>query len=265
MANSNTDYVEVTEVAGEPVSGEQIQRLCNRYFWAETYCRNKSVLEVACGTGPGLGYLAKTAKQVIAGDYSEELVGIATRHYGDRISVRQFDAQQMPFPDGSFDVVLIFEALYYIPSIKRFLDEVRRVLSPGGTLLIVSANCDLYDFNPSPHSFKYLGVADMSQALRENGFNPTFFGGTPVSSTSLLQRILRPVKKIVVSLGLMPRTMAGKKILKRLIFGPMQSMPAEIDGSLRKYEAPTKIPADVPDLLHKVIFCAATLDANVTR
>lgn len=259
MTNLNTDYVDVTEVAGEPVSDEQVQRLCNRYFWAEPYCRDKRVLEVACGTGAGLGFLAKTAKEVVAGDYSQELVNIATRHYGERIPVRQFDAQSIPFPDASFDVVLMFEALYYIPSITRFLEEARRILSPEGSLLIVSANKDLYDFNPSPHSFTYLGVAEMNQVLRDNGFTPVFFGGTPVSRTSVTQRALRPVKKIVVSLGLMPRTMAGKRILKRLVFGPMQKMPAEIDGNLHKYHPPVEIAADVPDKLHKVILCAATL------
>lgn len=253
-----TNFVEVTETAGDDVTGEQIQRLCNRYYWAGQYCKDKDVLEVACGTGPGLGYLANLANSVVAGDYSQEIVDMAKLHYMSRIEITQFDAQKMPFPDSSFDVVIIFEAIYYIPSPNAFLAEVQRILRPGGILLVASANKNLYDFNPSPHSYEYFGVLEMDKLLRDNGFIPEFFGGTPVHQISWAQRALRPIKKIVVTLGLMPRTMAGKKLLKRLVFGTMEKMPAEISDDLRAYEPPNRISATAADLSHKVIFCAAT-------
>jgi SAM-dependent methyltransferase len=254
-----TNFVEVTETAGDDVSREQIQRLCNRYYWAGEFCVNRDVLEVACGTGPGLGYLAGLAKTVTAGDYSQDIVDIARRHYGNRFEINQFDAQQMPFAGATFDAIIIFEAIYYIPSAERFLREVRRILRPGGVLLIVTANKDLYDFNPSPHSYKYYGVVELAHLLHSQGLSAEFFGGTRVDQASLVQRTLRPIKKIVVSLGLMPRTMAGKRLLKRLVFGAMEKMPAEISESLRPYEPPCKIQDDKPDTIHKVIYCAATM------
>ena len=52
------DYISVTEIAGDEVTGEQIVRLGNRYYWAGCYCAGKDVVEAACGTGQGLGYLA---------------------------------------------------------------------------------------------------------------------------------------------------------------------------------------------------------------
>ncbi len=52
------DYVSVTEIAGDDVTQEQIDRLCNRYYWAGQYCAGKDVVETACGSGQGLGYLA---------------------------------------------------------------------------------------------------------------------------------------------------------------------------------------------------------------
>ena len=78
------DFLEVTEIAGDEVTHEQIQRLCNRYYWACDYCLNKDVLEVACGTGQGLGYLAGVASSVEAGDYFEPILEIARKHYGNR-------------------------------------------------------------------------------------------------------------------------------------------------------------------------------------
>ena len=56
--------------------------------------------------------------------------------------------------------------------------------------------------------------------------------------------------------------MAGKKLLKRLVFGDLVAMPAEIDENTAQYVEPNPIAPDAPDTHHKVIFCAATLDAT---
>ncbi len=54
-----TDFISVTEIAGDEVTQEQADRLCNRYYWAGRYCSGKDVVEAACGPGQGLGYLGK--------------------------------------------------------------------------------------------------------------------------------------------------------------------------------------------------------------
>ena len=130
-----TDFSDVTEMAGEEISPEQLFRMCNRYFWAAGYCDGKDVLEVACGTGPGLGYLLGASKSVRAGDFSQTMVDAVTAHYGDRIACTQFDAEDMPFEDASLDVIIIFEALYYIPDPEKFASECARVLRAGGVVL----------------------------------------------------------------------------------------------------------------------------------
>lgn len=68
------DYVFVTEIAGDEVTQEQVDRLYNRYYWAGQYCSGKDVVEVACGSGQGLGYLAGIARSLEAGDYSEKIL-----------------------------------------------------------------------------------------------------------------------------------------------------------------------------------------------
>ena len=130
------DYVSVTEIAGDEVSQEQVDRLCNRYYWAGQYCKDKDVLEVACGTGQGLGYLSGIAKSLEAGDYSQDILKIARQHYGDRIILQQFDALEMPFPDNSKDVIILFEAIYYLPDAERFIQECTRILRADGRVLI---------------------------------------------------------------------------------------------------------------------------------
>ena len=256
------DYTTVTEVSGDEVSQEQIQRLCNRYYWAKRYCVGKDVLEVACGSGQSLGLLQRVSKTFEAGDASDELLAVAKRHYGERVSLQNIDAHQMPFGDRSKDVILCFEAIYYLEDVEKFLSECRRILRHRGMLLIASANKDLYDFNPSPYSHRYYGVIEIRELFSRFGFTTEFFGDTPLEDLSMRQRILRPIKKLVVQLGLIPKSMAGKKILKKLVFGNLVPMPAEISDKTCPRIDPDPISSEIPNTTHKVIFCKATLPTN---
>jgi SAM-dependent methyltransferase len=257
---ANNDYISVTEIAGDEVTEEQVDRLCNRYYWAGQYCYSKDVVEAACGSGQGLGYLFGIARSLEAGDYSDEILSIARRHYGERIQLKQFDAQDMPFEDKSKDVIILFEAIYYIPDAEKFVRECVRILHPKGKVLIATANKDLYDFNPSPHSYKYYGVVELNDLFARHGFETEFFGDMLVGEVSMRQRILRPVKKLAVMLGIMPKTTGGKKWLKRIVFGGLVEMPAEITAETSQYVEPTRISPSRPDTEHKVIYCVATLD-----
>ncbi len=265
MSESPQDFVALTEVAGDEVAAEQVDRLARRYYWAGDYCRGRDVLEVACGTGQGSGYLAAVARSFAAGDFSASLLRVARTHYGERISFQRLDAERLPFRAAAFDVVVMFEALYYVPHADAFFDECRRVLRPGGVLLVASANKDLFDFNPSPHSHRYLGIVELERDLDRCGFRTVFFGDAPLEAASARQRILRPVKALVVALGLMPKSMNGKKVLKRLVFGRLVTMPAEITASTAEHISPTPLPAGGPDRRHKVLLCAATLRGEGDR
>jgi SAM-dependent methyltransferase len=183
----------------------------------------------------------------------------AKNHYGNRIDLRQFDAQDMPFEDHSADVVILFEAIYYLPRADKFVSECRRVLRKAGQVLIATANKDLYDFNPSPFSHTYYGVIELNKLFTAHGFVPECFGYLSVHDVSLRQRILRPVKKLAVGLGLVPKTAGGKKWLKRVVFGGLTKMPAEIEEGMITYREPTCLALSTPDREHKVIYCAATL------
>lgn len=257
------DYLAVTELSGDEVTQEQVNRICNRYYWASRYCANKDILEVACGTGQGLSYLSKLARSISAGDYSFDILRIAQEHYGNEIPLFQLDAQNMPYADNSMDVIILFEAIYYLPSAEKFINECRRILKSNGKILIATANKDLYDFNPSPHSYQYYGVVELNEILLRHGFAVECFGDTPVSELSPRQKIFRPIKKFAIKVGLIPKTMAGKKVLKWLVFGHLVKMPAKIEQGMAVYKEPTKLALEQPDLKHKVIYCLATLKENV--
>ncbi len=251
------DFQSVTELAGEPISSEQLARICHRYAWAALRCKDKDVVEAACGSGPGLGMLAVISRSLEAGDYSAPILERARAHYGARVALRQFDAADMPFDANSKDVIILFEAIYYLPNAEGFVRECKRVLRPGGEVLIATANKDLSDFNPSPYSYRYFGTIELSRLFEAHGFNTEIFGYFHVSTTSLWQRMLRPLKKLVVAHGLMPKTMVGKRLLKRLVFGRPIPMPAEVLPETGTYTPPEVLSGERPDGLHKVIYCVA--------
>jgi len=252
-----TDYTDVTELSGDNVSQEQIDRIYQRYYWACTFCQNKDVVELACGTGQGLGLISSKARSVVAGDISAPIIERARERYGTRIDLRIMDAQDTKLPDSSCDIVIIFEAIYYLSNIDSFLKECHRILRVGGYLLIATANKDLYDFNPSPYSVAYYGVVEMNDFLVRNGFQCEFFGGTPVGSVTFRQRLLRPIKAFAVRFNLIPDTMAAKKMIKRFVFGQLVPMPAEIEAGKSGIVPPHALKAGVADKTHKVIYCAA--------
>ncbi len=251
------EFTDVTELAGTEISAEQLERMVHRYTWAAKYCQGKDILEVACGSGQGLGVLLSVARSVEAGDISEPILNIARTHYGDRVRIHKIDAEELPFANSSKDVVLMFEAIYYLRSPEKFIEECRRILRPGGKVLIASANPGLPDFNPSPHSFRYFKSDELRVLFANAGFATEVYGYFSVGAVSLRQRLLRPVKRLAVALGLIPKTMAGKKLLKRLVFGKLVRMPAELPGTLPTFAEPVLVGAT--DTSHKVLYVCASL------
>ncbi len=254
------EFLEVTETSGQPVTQEQFERHCNRYYWAGDYCAGKDVLEVACGSAAGIGYLQSIGARVIGGDISEAVLAGPRQYYKDRVQLQVMDAQKLPLGDNSVDVVIIFEALYYLAKPEKFVAECARVLRPGGNVLVCNANKDLYDFNPSPYSHEYHGVLELRELFGNFGFATRFWGGSRLAATSLRQKLLRPVKALAAKSGLIPKTMAGKKLLKRIVFGQMKSMPPEIRPNEVSRESFDELDAQVPATAHKVIYCVATLN-----
>lgn len=252
-----TDYTEVTEVAGDDVSREQIERMCSRYTFATNFCKGKEVLEIACGSGQGLGQLAKSARLIVGGDYSSPLIKSAQSYYQGRIPLLQLDAHFLPFRESSFDVIILYEAIYYLEEPEKFVKETGKVLRPGGKLILCNANKDLPDFNPSPHSYRYFSAPEFVELLKPFGFEVECFGDCEVNSGSSKQRVLSFLKKTMVRLNLMPKTMAGKKFFKRIVFGKLVPLPPELTSDNPTCSLPCSVDSSTPDLSHKVIFAVA--------
>lgn len=237
----SADFTTVTELSGHQAHAEQLSMIHTRYALARERCAGKDVLEAACGPGRGLGYLAQKARSVTAGDLTRALVEAARAHYGERVKLSVFDAQKLPFPDGSFDLVLLYEAFYYLPEPGAFLAEARRVLRPGGELILSMPNPEWDGFNRSPYSVDYYSADELRDLLTVNGFSAVIKCGFAAAPRSPLGLAVAAVRKAAVGLGVVPKTMKGKAWLKRAFYGPLAELGPELDAS-----APVETLADAP-------------------
>jgi ubiquinone/menaquinone biosynthesis C-methylase UbiE len=100
---------------------------------------NGEVLEVAVGTG--LNFDAYPPEVRLTGiDLSEQMLAIARARAGElgrEVELRQGDAHALPFADATFDTVVCTFGLCAIPDIDAALDEMTRVVKPGGKLILV--------------------------------------------------------------------------------------------------------------------------------
>ena len=107
---------------------------------------NSHVLEVAPGPGYFAIELAKLDRGTVAGlDISRTLVEIARRNAaeaGVEVDFRQGDAAKIPFPSGSFDFLLCRAAFKNFSQPVRALQEMHRVLKPGGKAIIIDLRRD---------------------------------------------------------------------------------------------------------------------------
>ena len=258
-------FESITEAPGIGASAEQLSILRTRYHLAREFAAGKRVLEVACGAGMGLPYLAAVAESVTGIDIEPANVQRSSRWARElgNVTVEAGDALALSCGDDSFDEVILFEALYYLADPAQFLREVRRVLAPGGTLVISSVNCDWHGFNPSPFSRAYLNAGDLERLVADAGFDVSMTCGfVDAPADGPKAKVLSIVKRVAVRLHLIPKTMKGKTLLKRIVFGKLTLMPDALTDDVAELEARTPIPGH-PVTDRKFLYCVGRLPTEV--
>ena len=143
-----------------------------------------AALDVGCGGGKTVDRLAKMAADgwVVGLDYSEDSVIVSRRknakHIHDgRVEICHASVSAIPYEDNTFDLVTAMETFYFWPAPDTDLREVRRVLKPGGELLIA---CTMYKggkYDARNRRFvdeidmTYLSVDEFRDLLEGSGFD----------------------------------------------------------------------------------------------
>jgi SAM-dependent methyltransferase len=194
---------------------------------------------------------------LVGGDFTAAHVRQARQHYGDRVPVIQLDAHDLPFRAETFDIVILYEALYFLPAFERVVEACRHVLSSGGLLLIATANPQWTDFNPAPFSTRYFAANEVEDLLGSHGFSVQIFGGFPVGNKGPRDHFMSVAKRTAVKLHLIPRTMKGKEILKRLAFGSLVPFPQEVAPETATFHEPVRLYPPYKNVAFKVIYAVA--------
>lgn len=140
--------------------GEQTIKFYLEYTSIQEMFQNKRVLDVGCGAaGKSLYYLAQGADKVVGIDvvpkYEQQAYQLQKELGLQGFEFVLADAAQMPFEDGSFDTVIMNDAMEHVSKPLEVLNEVYRILKPGGKLFV---NFPPYNHPTGAHLSDVIGI-----------------------------------------------------------------------------------------------------------
>ena len=197
------------------------------------------LLDVACGSGYMAAMAASSGAQVEAVDFSPTMVDAARRRF-PALSLRQSDAEALPFADGMFDAVVIGFGVHHFPFPLAALSEARRVLGAGGRLgFTVWASIN-------EHMLQKVVV----DAVREVG-NPG--AALPVSPAGPVCEIETCLRLLRASGFVSPPPHAEKLLARAPIDSARRLIDLLIDGTVRMSSVIRSLPQDKMALLTNAV------------
>jgi O-antigen biosynthesis protein len=141
-----------------------------RYRFAAAVVAGRRVLDAGCGVGWGSQVLLDYGATSVDGvDIDESAISESIQRCPAGTFVRA-DLTALPFPERHFDVIVCFEAIEHVEEPLRGLDEFRRVLAPGGIVLVSSPNPDVYPAGNPFHRHEFR-PEDLHAAMQERFAN----------------------------------------------------------------------------------------------
>ena len=160
----------------------------HRYRVAGSACAGKRVLDAASGEGYGTAMLAAAGADVVGVEIDAETVAAARLRYPG-VEFVEGDVGKLPFPDHHFDVITSFETLEHIPEPQTCLEEFRRVLKPGGVLIISTPDKTIYNQHlaePNPYHLHEMEREEFRRNLLQRFKNIALYGQRVVFGSLLV-------------------------------------------------------------------------------
>jgi 2-polyprenyl-3-methyl-5-hydroxy-6-metoxy-1,4-benzoquinol methylase len=150
-----------------------------------TSSAGKSVLDIGCGNGYVLAQYAKYGARVSGIDLTQTALRLTRARFdlgGLEVDLKQTDGDRIPYPDATFDIVCSMGVLHHIENPRPMIEEIRRVLKPGGTVIIM-----LYH----RHSWKYQVVLRAKRIL-----DPRYWGKSQAEALNFNDGADCPLAKV---------------------------------------------------------------------
>ncbi|HEV2773117.1 MAG TPA: methyltransferase domain-containing protein [Thermoleophilaceae bacterium] len=153
----------------ELMEGEMIEaQHIGRYLWASSAARGRRVLDAGCGVAYGSTILAEAgARSVVGVDLAEDVLETVRERVPPSVRLERADLRDLPFDDGSFDLVVCFEVIEHIADQKDVTREFARILSPEGLLLTSTPNRAV-SAQDNPHHLGELLPEELESLLGEH-------------------------------------------------------------------------------------------------
>jgi 2-polyprenyl-3-methyl-5-hydroxy-6-metoxy-1,4-benzoquinol methylase len=163
------DHDRIAEVYEGTVGSREFQQVSRRRIhWMCAQVGGPDVLDVGCSQGIASILLAREGHRVIGIDREHEAIRAARERLDqeeaqvrERVEFRVGEGRAVGFPDGSFDAVLLGELLEHQLDPGRLLDEARRVLRPGGRIVVTTP----YGVHPYPDHKEPLYLSALLERL----------------------------------------------------------------------------------------------------
>ena len=152
-----SQFTEGYEEKQEHVVGKDLILLTQKEMLKETGLGK--TLELGCGTGLYTETLQSIAENVMATDFSEEMIEVAKQKRGNlkNVQFQKADALNLEFKDETFDAVFMANLIHVVGNAEQVIKESKRVLKNGGQLIITSLAIDEMNFiNRMKMGIRYL-------------------------------------------------------------------------------------------------------------
>jgi ubiquinone/menaquinone biosynthesis C-methylase UbiE len=138
----------------------------------------ETALEIGCGSGNGARLIKKyfSADKIIAVDLDEKMIRLAKKRHAGLATFLLMDASKLDFPDKTFGAIFDFGIIHHIPNWKECLNELNRVLRPGGELILEDLSIESFT----------MGIGKLWRVLSDHPYGSMF---TAKEFTDYLKKI----------------------------------------------------------------------------
>lgn len=137
--------------------------------------KNARILELGCGVGKLWNKNKDNIRKdlnIVLSDFSNSMLKIAKdklKEIDYEFAYKKINAEDIPYEDESFDIVIAQHMIYFVPNIEKALAEIKRILSPGGMLYVTANSCEsMMELNELTEKFA------PNLGLDSNGFSNRF-------------------------------------------------------------------------------------------